>query len=536
MLKIEQLFLHFASPKQFYIMIQRNLFLANCLFLCLILTACNRSPTPVDEPSSPNIIFIMTDDHGYQAMSAYDDRYIQTPNLDRIAQEGVLFRNSFVSNSICAPSRAVLLTGKHSHLNGQIDNRVRFDSSQATFPKYLQAAGYQTGLIGKWHLKSQPTGFNHWEVLIGQGNYYNSDFIENGERKRSHGYVTDVITDKSINWLEERDKEKPFCLLVHHKATHRIWMPDTALLNDFAGVEFPVPDNFFDAYEGREAATHHVMGIYKDMDLVYDLKMKDPEGKLKTKYRRAYENNMYSRMDDEQRAAWDAYYDPIIEEFMASGLEGKELALWKYQRYMQDYLKCVRSVDNNVGRLLDYLDESGLAENTLIVYTSDQGFYLGEHGWFDKRYMYEESFRTPLAMRFPANMEIKGTSEALVQNIDYAPTFMDLAGLEVPEDMQGQSIIPLLKGEADGAWRTALYYHYYEYPNEHGVKKHFGVRTDRYKLIHFYEDIDTWELYDLQNDPNEMQNLYGLPEYEAVTTDLKNQLDVLQAEYEVDRM
>jgi arylsulfatase A-like enzyme len=500
-----------------------------------LMTACNNTELPAEAPARPNIIFIMTDDHGYQAMSAYDERFIQTPNLDRIAREGVLFRNSFVSNSICAPSRAVLLTGKHSHLNGQIDNFTRFDSSQATFPKYLQAAGYQTALIGKWHLKSQPTGFNHWEVLIGQGNYYNTDFIENGERKRSHGYVTDVITDKSIDWIKQRRQDEPFCLLVHHKATHRIWMPDTALLNDFAGVEFPVPDNFFDTYEGREAATHHQMGIYKDMDLVYDLKMKDPEGKLATKYRKAYENNMYSRMDDEQRAAWEAYYSPIIEEFMAAGLEGKELALWKYQRYMQDYLKCVRSVDNNVGRLLDYLDESGLAENTLVVYTSDQGFYLGEHGWFDKRYMYEESLRTPLAMRFPAGMHIQGPSDALVQNIDYAPTFMDLAGLDIPDDMQGKSVIPLLQGDTTN-WRQSIYYHYYEYPNEHGVKKHFGVRTDRYKLIRFYEDIDTWELYDLQTDPQEMNNLYGLPEYEAITTGLKNELEALQQEYEVDRM
>ncbi|WP_394337780.1 sulfatase family protein [Flavilitoribacter nigricans] len=490
--------------------------------------------TDGNPPARPNIVFIMTDDHGYQAMSAYDDRYIQTPNLDRIAEEGVLFTNSFVTNSICAPSRAVLLTGKHSHLNGQIDNRVRFDSSQATFPKYLQAAGYQTALVGKWHLRSEPTGFDHYERLIGQGNYYNSDFIENGERKQSAGYVTDVITDKSINWLDKRDPNKPFCLLVHHKATHRIWMPDTALLNDFAGVEFPVPDNYFDAYEGREAATYHEMGVFKDMDIVYDLKMLDKEGEFKTRYRAAYER-MYGRMNDEQRAAWDAFYDPVIKDFMAAKLEGKDLALWKYQRYMQDYLKCVRSVDNNVGRLLDYLDDNGLAENTLVVYTSDQGFYLGEHGWFDKRYMYEESLRTPLAMRFPQSLNISGKSPALVQNIDYAPTFMDLAGLDVPEDMQGKSLIPLLQGDST-EWRQAIYYHYYEYPNEHGVKKHYGVRTDRYKLIHFYGDIDTWELYDLREDPHEMNNLYGEPAYESVVTDLKLRIDDLQETYAVDLM
>jgi arylsulfatase A-like enzyme len=334
--------------------------------------------------------------------------------------------------------------------------------------------------------------------------------------------------------MDKRNPDKPFCLLVHHKATHRIWMPDTALLHDFAGVEFPVPDNYFDAYEGREAATYHEMGIFKDMDLVYDLKMLDDEGEFKTRYRRFYEN-MYGRMNDEQRAAWDAFYDPIIQDFKAAKLEGKELALWKYQRYMQDYLKCVRSVDNNVGRLLDYLDENGLADNTLVVYTSDQGFYLGEHGWFDKRYMYEESLRTPLAMRFPKELDIHGPTGAMVQNIDYAPTFMDLAGLEVPADMQGQSLIPLLQDDST-EWRQAIYYHYYEYPNEHGVKKHFGVRTDRYKLIHFYEDIDTWELYDLEEDPNEMNNLYGEPAYEAVSTDLKLKLDDLQEQYAVDRM
>ncbi|GJM33880.1 MAG: sulfatase [Saprospiraceae bacterium] len=479
----------------------------------------------------PNIIFIMTDDHAYQAMSAYDDRYLQTPNLDRIAKEGVLFTNSFVSNSICAPSRAVMLTGKHSHLNGQRDNFTRFDSSQATFPKYLQQAGYQTALIGKWHLKSQPTGFDHWEVLIGQGNYYNTDFIENGQRKRSEGYVTDVITDKSLSWLETRDKEKPFCLLLHHKATHRIWMPDTALLNQFAGIDFPVPDNFFDDYKDREAAAAHVMGIYRDMDLVYDLKMMDKAGALQTQYRKNYEN-MYGRMNAQQKAAWDAYYLPIIDQFMAADLQGEALALWKYQRYMQDYLKCVQSVDNNVGRVLDYLEEQGLAENTIVVYTSDQGFYLGEHGWFDKRFMYEQSLRTPLAMRFPKGIKIKGSVNQMVQNIDYAPTLLDFAGLDIPEDMQGLSFKKILTGE-DQAWRESIYYHYYEFPNEHGVKKHYGIRTDRYKLIHFYEDIDEWELFDLKTDPEEMFNLYGQKAYDTLTTDLKQQLTKLQKVYQV---
>jgi arylsulfatase A-like enzyme len=511
----------------------RYTFLSFILVTTLSGFNCQSSSPENKTDARPNIIFIMTDDHSFQTMSAYDDRFIQTPNLDRIAREGRLFTHSFVSNSICAPSRAVMLTGKHNHLNGQINNFTRFDSSQVTFPKLLQKAGYETAIVGKWHLKSQPTGFDHWEVLIGQGNYYNSDFIENGERKRSEGYVTDVITDKGLNWLDNRDQEKPFCLLVHHKATHRIWMPDTALFDEFAGAEFDHPENFFDDYEGRKAAAAHVMGIDRDMDLVYDLKMRDHEGELQTKYRKYYEN-MYGRMNPKQKSAWDNYYDTIIDQFMEDKLSGKALALWKYQRYMQDYLTCVRSVDNNVGRILDYLDENSLAENTLVVYTSDQGFYMGEHGWFDKRFMYEESLRTPLAIRFPKGFEIRNQEEIMVQNIDYAPTLLDFAGVEIPAAMQGKSFKPVLTGETD-QWRDAIYYHYYEFPNEHGTKKHYGVRTDRYKLIHFYEDIDTWELFDLQEDPQEMNNLFGKEGYEEITATLKARLSELQKEYQVEQ-
>jgi len=508
----------------------KTFFLLISTLIILSLLACEDKTQ--NTAIHPNILFIMTDDHAYQTMSVYDDRFIQTPNLDRIAEEGVLFSNSFVSNSICAPSRAVMLTGKHSHLNGQVDNFTRFDSTQTTFPKLLQKAGYQTALVGKWHLKSQPTGFDHWEVLIGQGNYYNTDFIENGMRKRSKGYVTDVITDKSINWLDSRDKSKPFCLLTHHKATHRIWMPDTTHLPLFEGVEFDVPNNFFDDYEGRLAAPDHKMGIDEHMDLVYDLKMMDKEDEIPSRYRKNYEN-MYGRMDPGQQATWDAYYDPIIADFKKEALKGKDLALWKYQRYMQDYLKCVKSVDENVGRLLDYLDETGLADNTIVVYTSDQGFYMGEHGWFDKRFMYEESFRTPLVMRYPNGIE-KGSVNHLIQNIDYAPTFLDFAGIEIPADMQGLSLKPLLRNE-NPQWRDALYYHYYEFPNEHGTKKHYGIRTDRYKLIHFYEDIDSWELYDLENDPGEMNNLIEKQEYQELISELKIRLEQLQKEYKVDK-
>jgi arylsulfatase A-like enzyme len=504
-----------------------------CLVVLLNL-ACKSLPESPDLDQPPNIVFIFTDDHSYQTFSAYDDRYLQTPNLDRIANEGALFSNSFVTNSICAPSRAVILTGKHSHLNGQLDNVIRFDSSQVTFPKLLQHAGYQTAIVGKWHLKSRPTGYDHFEVLIGQGNYYNSDFIENGEKVRSEGYVTDVITDKSIDWLEKRNKEKPFCLQVQHKATHRIWMPDTTLFEEFAGREFPIPETFFDDYSGRLAAAQQEMSIAKDMDLVWDNKMLDPEAEIETRLRNAYANRMYGRMNPAQKASWDAHYQPVIDQFKKAGLTGQELAIWKYQRYMQDYLACVRSLDNNIGRLMQYLEETGLAENTLVVYTSDQGFYMGEHGWFDKRFMYEESLRTPLVMRYPGKIDSGTRIDAMVQNLDHAPTILDFAGAAIPEDMQGLSMKPLLENK-ETPWRTSVYYHYYEYPGAHSVKKHYGIRTDRYKLIHFYDDIDTWELYDLEQDPDEMKNLFEQEGYEAITADLKTELDSLQTAYRVNK-
>jgi len=499
--------------------------------LALIIAGCAPKSSKETKPEQPNIIFIMTDDHSYQTISSYDDRFIQTPGLDRIASEGVTFTNSFVANSICAPSRAVMLTGKHSHANGQRDNADTFDGSQQTFPKLLQQAGYQTALIGKWHLKSNPTGFDYWNILPGQGSYYNPDFIDSTGQKRYDGYVTDVITDFSTDWLDKRDKDKPFCLLVHHKAVHRVWMPPTKYLNEFKDQQFPLPDNFYDQYEGRIAAASQEMSIIKDMDVVYDLKMLDKEGDVKSPYRGYYEHGAYQRMNDEQRAAWDALYNPIIEDFKARKLSGKELAKWKYNRYIQDYLACVKSLDDNVARLLKYLDDNGLAENTLVVYTSDQGFYMGEHGWFDKRFMYEESFRTPLLMRFPKAYAAHGNIDGLVQNIDYAPTFLELAGVEVPEDIQGESLVSLAEGKATD-WRDGLYYHYYEYPAEHAVKRHYGIRTDRYKLIHFYNDIDAWELYDLQNDPTEMNNLYEQAEYHELADSLKNELVKLQEQYQ----
>lgn len=498
------------------------------LGLLLMLWSCTRQ-----EPVRPNIIFIMTDDHAYQAVGAYGSRINATPNLDRIADEGIIFRNSFVCNSICAPSRAALLTGKHSHANGHLDNRHRFDSSQVTFPKLLQEAGYQTALIGKWHLKSDPTGFDYWNILPGQGSYYNPDFIEMGRAYRETGYATTIITDMAIRWLQNRETGKPFCLLVHHKAPHRNWMPDTIDFGLFDGMEFPVPETFFDNYEGRQAAAEQEMSVIKDMRMSSDLKITGADGDSLSQAEKDYLWYVNHRLTPEQRKAWLREYDSISKAFNAGPPTGDSLALYKLNRYLTDYLRTVQSVDRNTGRLLDYLESAGLLKNTLVVYTSDQGFYLGEHGWFDKRFMYEESFRTPLMMRLPDSFTARGDIEQMVQNIDFAPTFLELAGVEPPADMQGVSLVPLLKGSNPKKWRDALYYHYYEYPAEHAVKRHYGIRTDRYKLIHFYNDIDRWELYDLGTDPHEMKNLIDDPAYDRVESDLRKRLDGLRELYKV---
>ena len=499
------------------------------------LPACNQKKEGSSVSEKPmNILYIMCDDHSFQTISAYDNRFIQTPNIDRIAKEGVRFTNSFVANSLSGPSRACLLTGKHSHKNGFTDNTKRFDGSQQTFPKLLQKAGYQTAIVGKWHLTSEPTGFDYWNILIGQGDYYNPYFIENGEKKQIEGYATNITTDLAIDWLDQkRDKNKPFCLLLHHKAPHRTWMPDTCDLDLYADVEYPIPETFYDKYEGRVAASEQEMSIIEDMDLVYDLKMADKENEIHTKTGLEKAGRaLYNQMTPEQKAAWDRHYDPIIKKFKEQKLSSKALAEWKYQQYMHDYLRVIHSIDRNVGRVLDYLEKNNLLENTMVVYTSDQGFYMGEHGWFDKRFMYEESMRTPLIMRLPDGFTRRGDITEMVQNIDYGPTFLDLAGVEIPSDMHGVSLLPLLKGEHPKDWRKALYYHFYEYPAEHMVKRHYGVRTDRYKLIHFYNDIDTWELYDLQADPHEMHNLYGQKEYEAVVDELKAEMLKLQEQYD----
>ena len=478
-----------------------------------------------------NIVYIMTDDHTAQMMSCYDTRYMETPNLDRIAADGVRFTNSFVANSLSGPSRACIITGKHSCANKFYDNTTCvFDATQQTFPKLLQQAGYQTAIVGKWHLESLPTGFDFWEVLPGQGDYYNPDFItQQNDTVRREGYITDIITDDAIDWMEnKRDKAKPFCLMINHKAIHRNWMADTTDLALYEDKVFPLPETFYDDYEGRPAAAAQEMSIAEDMDLIYDLKMIAP-GK-DSRLRELYESFL-GRMKPDERAAWDRFYNPLVEDFYKRDLKGRELAEWKFQRYMRDYMKTVKSLDDNVGRVLDYLEEKDLLKNTLVVYTSDQGFYMGEHGWFDKRFMYEESMRTPLIMRLPDGFSRRGDITELVQNIDYAPTFLELAGAAVPDDIHGLSLVPLLKGEHPDDWRTALYYHFYEYPAEHMVKRHYGIRTDRYKLIHFYNDIDEWELYDMQNDPHELDNLYGREGYDDLTAELKSRLLSLQEQY-----
>ncbi|MDE6871408.1 MAG: sulfatase [Bacteroidales bacterium] len=480
----------------------------------------------------PNIVFIMTDDHTAQMMSCYDRRNMETPNLDRIAADGVRFTEAFVANSLSGPSRACLLTGKHSCANRFYDNSsCVFDFSQQTFPALLQEAGYQTAMVGKLHLEALPTGFDYWEIVPGQGDYYNPDFITmDGSTHNEKGYITNIITDKSLEWLENgRDKSMPFCIMIHHKAIHRDWLPELKYLNEYEDRTFELPENFHDDYAGRIAAASQEMSIAEDMDIVYDTKMfyEGADTRLTGLYK-----SFIGRLDPEEREVYDAFYAPLIADFVSRDLKGEELAEFKFQRYMRDYAKVVKSLDDNVGRVLDYLEENGLLENTLVVYTSDQGFYMGEHGWFDKRFMYEESMRTPLVMRLPEGFSRKGDITEMVQNIDLAPTFLELAGAEVPEDMHGVSLVPLLQGMHPDDWRTSLYYHYYEYPAEHMVKRHFGVRTERYKLIHFYNDQDFFELYDLQEDPCEMHNLYGLEGYGGITDSLKAELAMLQEKYD----
>jgi arylsulfatase A-like enzyme len=425
------------------------------------------------------------------------------------------FDRCLVPNSICGPSRATVLTGTYNHVNGFYNNtNCRFDGSQVTFPKLLRAAGYQTALIGKWHLVSAPTGFDHWEILPGQGRYYNPPMIRNGRPVQHQGYVTDIITDLSLDWLKQRDRARPFLLMCQHKAPHREWEPSIKYLGHDHDRRYPPPPTLFDDYSGRGRAEH-------DQDMTIARTMNERDLKLITP----------PFLTPEQRTPWDAYYQPRNEAFRRANPKGKDLVRWKYNRYLHDYLGCIQSVDESVGRLLKYLEDEGLLDNTMVVYSSDQGFYLGEHGWFDKRWIFEESLRTPLLVRWPGVARPGRVSKDLVSNLDFAETFLDAAGLKVPAGMQGRSLVPVLRGETPADWRQSFYYHYYEYPVPHHVRPHYGVVTDRYKLVHFYRpDVDYWELFDRAKDPQELTSVYGRPAYAAVQKELHREIDRLRKE------
>ena len=490
---------------------------------------------PAEEQRRPNIVFIMSDDHAYQAVSAYRGPLAPlapTPNIDRIAQNGAIFTNSYVTNSLCGPSRATMLTGQFSHMHGFTQNGQQFDNGVWNWVRELGGSGYHTALFGKWHLNYSPegAGIGTWKVLDDQGKYYNPDIITPEGRTKVEGYATDLITDYSLEWLEEqRAAEQPFAILIHHKAPHRNFMPAIRHLQKYLGTEFPVPTNYFDHYDGRPAAAAQEMNVYKDMYEGHDLHMTEDVGSSELRFDRWPDD--FARMTDEQRAAWDRLMQASNDAMNAADLHGRELALWKYQRYMNQYLATVTAVDESVGRVLDWLEETGLDENTIVVYTSDQGFYLGEHGWFDKRFMYEESLRTPLVMQFPGHIAPGTRIEAPVQNVDYAPTFLDFAGLPDRGTIQGRSLREVIDGEPPADWREDIYYHYYEYPGFHSVRAHYGVRTDRYKLIRFYGDINQWEFYDLATDPKEMHNRIADPTVQPVVAALKTKLVDLRKKY-----
>ena len=521
----------------------KNIILVSFVFLSI---SCS-----FETDNRPNILFIMSDDHAYQAISAYDNRLIDTPNIDRIADDGILFSNASVTNSICAPSRAVILTGKHSHINGKIDNLAKFDDSQITFPQLFQKAGYQTAMFGKLHFGNNPKGFDDFLILPGQGSYINPLFLGKDKDTIINGHVTDIITDLTLNWFKsKRDESKPFLMMYLHKAPHRPWWPTPEKFAKFYEKKFPEPETLFDDYSNRGTAARTAeMNILKHMQYMHDSKirpetmeiMSDVEPKMI--YTRddgtittpsvGRFNGPYGRMNESQKRKYDITIDKINDDFKKNWpkMNDIEKMKWKYQRYMQDYLATISSVDDNVGRVLDYLEETGLDKNTIVVYTSDQGFYLGEHGWFDKRFIYDQSFKTPLLIKWPNVIKPGITNDELVQNLDYAQTFLEAAMIDIPDDMQGESLIPLLKGNSQEWTRDAVYYHYYEYPSVHMAKRHYGIVNKDFKLVHFYFDVDEWELYDRLNDPNEINNVYNDPNYKDVVEALTLELSDLRKKY-----
>lgn len=503
------------------------------LFALLAPAALVRSQKPL-AGSRPNIVFVFSDDHACHAISAYGSRLAQTPNIDRIAAGGVLFRANFCGNALCGPSRATVLTGLHSHANGFCRNGNVFDGGQTTFPKLLQRAGYQTAVVGKWHLESEPTGFDHWIVLPDQGQYYNPDFLTRDGRVRKHGHVTDITTELAIDWLEHRDPAKPFVLMCQHKAPHRNWLPAPQELGLFRDRDLPEPATLFDDHQGRlPARAQTEMEIARHMTLHYDLMVPPTPAELPTlgDLDRSW-TAQRARMDDAQRAAWDAAFAAEDEAFRRENPQGRQLVRWMYQRYMKNYLRCVRGVDRSVGALLAWLDaHPDVKANTLVVYSSDQGFFLGDHGFYDKRWMDEECLRMPLLMQWPDHLAAGREVTQLTQNIDFAPTFLELAGVPVPETMHGRSLVPLLAGE-QVPWRDAIYYHYYESQATHRVPAMYGVRTDRYKLVRYYEPgVDAWELFDLQADPDELHDVAADPDHAAVRAQLTKRLQELRSQY-----
>lgn len=507
------------------------------------LTFASQVNEGADVPVRPNILFVFSDDHAPHAIGAYQGhlRHGQwlanvdtTPQIDRLAAEGMLFTHSYCGNSICGPSRATILTGKHSHANGYLQNGNRFNGDQVTFPKLLRKAGYTTAMIGKWHLQSDPQGFDYWDVLPGQGAYYNPKLIRKDGPRVVEGHCTDIVTDLAISWLDEaKGSDKPWMLMCQHKAPHRTWMPAARHLDLWADEELPVPPTLFDKHEDNASGARTAeMSIERHMELFYDLFVGTEDGSV-PKGGSALDGSgrrNLKRMSPEQRAKWDAAFGPRNAAFHEANLEGEELVRWMHQRYLKNYLRCIRGVDESVGRLTKWLDDNGLAENTIVIYASDQGFYLGDHGWYDKRWMYEESMSMPFIVRWPGHIAPGSVNDALIQNIDYAPTFLQIAGAAVPEDIHGTSLVPVFGGETPDDWRDALYYRYYEFPGSHAVPKHYGVHAKDEKLMYF-PDLDAWEYYNLKTDPDELQNLFHDPARAGDIARLGVRLGELRAQY-----
>ena len=508
------------------------------LYTAILLAGCGLNAAA--QSQRPNIVWIITDDHSFQTISAYGSEVSQlapTPHIDRLADEGARFDDAFVENSLSTPARACLLTGLYSHQSGQRTLDKGIDSTKTFVSELLHDAGYQTAVVGKWHMQCRPKGFDFFRIFWNQGDYYNPSFVSHdsqGKYIREQGYATDLVTEHAVEFLNGRDKQKPFFLLVEHKAPHRTWMPDLKYLGLYDNIEFPLPATFRDDYATRgTCAKQQEMTIARHMQLAYDNKVYELDSTMR-KWGLA-------RMDDLQKKAWDAYYAPRNRAMLEANLSDSALAVWKYQRYMHDYLSVIHSVDESVGDIYEYLERNGLLDNTILVYCSDQGFYMGEHGWFDKRFMYEESLRTPLIVRYPKTIKPGTVERRLVQNIDFAPTMLDAAGVTKPADMPGRSILDLFDGNGKG-WRKDIYYHYYDYPAEHHVRRHDRVRNDRYKLIHFYgapmkgdhDTVDYEELYDMKNDPQELNNLFGKKGYEKVTQELQQALARYRKDLKVD--